>query len=125
MSSVHKVSRLVTRLIQLTGQGKVRWVRLPPAECSLAGNERVNGFVYRVSIDGDHFQVYEYEHQDLWEGEILMWVPDLALELIDADGRVIWRAPKNVGIAHLYQAVSEQAADLDRLMAKLDRLAAA
>lgn len=118
-----KESELITRLIDLTRQGKLTWQRKNAPDLTRPDGERFVDLVYLSHVDGDIFRVSRILVRCYKDFADFDWEDDTALELVDEQGRILWRCPKHFAVTHLLQAIEEKNVNLDVLIGKLARMA--
>jgi hypothetical protein len=119
-----KITKLVLRLIGLTNSRKIKWRREVPNSRELPHDRRYLNYVYITQIEVDIFRLSEFEYKSYIEDETF-WEYEKALEIIDLDGRTLWRCPPNPAIEDLFRIAADATAEIDRIMQSLDSLAEA
>jgi hypothetical protein len=105
MTTHQALTRIVARLLQLTQEGRIEWVReKPPAHLRHAHDEAIEA-VYTTTHSGRRLRLFE-PAEDYWLDEADDSIDRrVVLELVDAEGYSEWQFPRVPGIAELYDAV--------------------
>jgi hypothetical protein len=116
-----KAIHLVVSLIGLTNSKKITWRREPLQLGRPPYDVRFLNPVYVAQVNMDIFRLSEFEYRRQGENRH-HWKHGAALDIIDLDGRVLWRCPPNPAIEDLLRIVEEATFDVDEVMARLDLL---
>lgn len=122
----------VTRMIELTQQGEMRWVPIEPY--GMSENENRTSAVFRSSYKDKTLRIYErkvHERQRVLDDEDPLsvsitnllkpkyqsvWVYQVVLEFIDGNGNTLWTFPKVSALRDLLSAVQYQAAGVNEFI---------
>lgn len=120
----------VTRMIELTQQGSIRWEQTEPY--GMSATENRTSAVFRASYKGKTVRLYErkvQERQRVFDEESTslnslfnqrkyqnVWVSDVVLEFIDGNGATIWAFPRVSALRDLLAAVQYQVAGVNEFI---------
>lgn len=126
----------VTRMIELTQQGKMRWDSVVPLGSAAEEKNRTSA-VFRITHNGKTLVLYERkvpERRLVTEGERdptriaslffdtkyeTVWVPEVVLEFVDSKGATLWSFPKVSALGDLLTAVQYQVAGVSDFLSGL------
>jgi hypothetical protein len=120
----------VTRMIELTQQGEMRWVPVEPY--GISEKENRTSAVFRSSYKDKTLRIYEKQVQERQralddEGGLAaltllrpkyqyVWVNQVVLEFIDGNGNALWTFPRVGALRDLLSAVQYQAAGVNEFI---------
>lgn len=120
MASATEWVDVVSKLNQLTLEGRLEWERMdPPAAISSGVNDRVFNFfgtTYRGRRLGIHEERHQTYHDDL---DRYIWQRRVVLGFYTDDWELQVEAPEVSGLQELYETVKHQEAELDGFVESL------
>jgi hypothetical protein len=120
LSENDKAINLVVSLIGLTNNKKIVWRREPFRSQQLSDLSSI----YIAQVDMDIFRLSGAEPTNYSDYRRYRR-HGVTLDIIDPEGRTLWRCPPNPAIEDLFRIVEGASFDVDRVMARLDSLAKA
>ncbi|CAK0759729.1 hypothetical protein CCP1ISM_9390001 [Azospirillaceae bacterium] len=113
--------QLTVDLTMLTNNGTIKWERELSTKRAPSCDEENFGFFYICRNDGDLFRLREFNLTFYIEDQRCSSV-GIALEIIDEEGRVLWRVPNNPALQYLFNRVQEKSANVDAVLERVSRL---
>jgi len=124
----------VTRMIELTQRGKMRWSSVEPIGSSAEEQNRTSA-VFTTTYNDKTLMLYERkvsERRLVREGDPkriasyfldpkyeIVWLPEVVLEFVDAAGATLWKFPEVAALRDLLTAVQYQAAGVSDFLTGL------
>jgi len=121
MTIEQKAKQTVSKLLQKTFKGELKWSRVREVEPLAAGSNDVIDAAYTTEYLGTQFALCRVRFQTSPDGETYYWDERYALMMIDSDRRPIWEFPNEPALTPLFKKVQLQA---ERVEDRLDRFLA-
>jgi hypothetical protein len=117
MKKKNKTVELITKLLQLTSESKIRWKSSAIPLCITNGTDDIVSSYFQTQYNGKVFSLYIRRYQQYsGEFDMLYWSEEIKLAIIDGD-RIIWSNTNYPSaLKDLYEYVQEQAAGLDDIL---------
>jgi len=119
MSEEGRIAKAITRLIQETQDGQLKWVASRPSRDVSEGRDIIVDSVYTTKKDKREIRLYPYRYRSFMEEDVWYWEDGVALELADQDGISWWRFPNHLVIRDLLEAVQFKTVGVDQFIDKL------
>jgi hypothetical protein len=120
MKEENKFIKAVTKLIQLTQEGAIRWTLSKENRKITQGTENVVDLAYITVYEGQRLRLYELKYRDYFDEFQFTWGSQATLELIDDQGNAEWTfPPNNRAISDLLEAVQYQTSGVDEFIDRL------
>ena len=122
----------ITRMIELTQQGKMTWSSIEPTGTAAEEKNRTSA-VFRTVYNGKALRLYERKVAEkrlinpeeaqpfrlFHFGDLkyeTVWIREIVLEFIDSEGATLWTFPKIGALRDLLTAVQYQAAGVGEFL---------
>ena len=119
MKEENKFIKAVTKLIELTQEGSVRWTVSRDNRNIIQGTENVVELSYTTTYEGQRLRLYELKYKDYFDQDQYVWATTVVLEMIDNEENTVWSFPYNRAIADLLEAAQYQTAGVDEFINRL------
>jgi len=116
MTEPEKTEKFLQHLIAATKSGKVRWVPEDPPEIPRTGTEEYVGVVYTTTLSGRRFRLSEVRYRYYTDEDRFIWTEEVALELVDWQGRTLWRFPQSRELLDLLEVVQYAASNIEEVI---------
>jgi len=111
--------KAVTRLLELTQEGLLKWESRGPCDDILEGRDIVVDIVYVAAKDKRLLRLYQFRYKSWLDDVNWHWEEDIALELSDEKRVTWWRFPENRVLQDLLEAVKFRTVGVDQFLDEL------
>ena len=117
MTLQDKSDKTIQKLLALTQDHLIKWRKITDTRSITFGTNDVVDLAYQAEYKGSNFVIYEDRYQTMDELERTYWDSQVNVDLVDDDGVLIWRLPRNTAMRDLLEAVRIRAGNVEE---KLD-----
>lgn len=111
-----RFSNMVTRLIEETARGRMKWQLYEAPRSITVGTEDIVGLYFEGRFKDTKFSIYEIRYKHFSDEEVYYWNSTVALSIVDNNDRVLWTQSNYLEINELYEDVRRKASGVDKLL---------
>lgn len=116
MTLEQKAEKVIRKLLELTQDKKIQWNRTTETRFLTRGTDDVVPVAYSTKYKDHRFVIYEARYQTCDADERVYWDDRVCLDMIDFDGNLIWRLPRNVRTRDLFSSVTVRAGNVEEAL---------
>jgi len=116
-----RIVKAISLINKLTKQGELIWkINRNPANVSLSGDEKLNGYVYETKYNGQDLRLFKinstfYSEYDTWEVS-----SHHRLSFTESNGASLWDFPIGREVDDLYETVRFKTSNVESFLEKLN-----
>ncbi|MGH1519871.1 hypothetical protein [Chryseobacterium sp. JK1] len=108
----NKNLEFILALIKKTNNKEIIW-QIVNHQISLPYEEKITSKIYKTTIQGKHFRLFEYQYKHYTDEDEWLWVQRKKIELIDNENEKLYEFNYEYSINDLFDAVTRQTSGIE------------